>query len=264
MSPVFATNGGLSGAKRNTSSVAASGIWMLEEQNLAKRAGLWPPFSISALSPTFWYDFSDSSTVTTSGGVVTQVSAKEGYGFTLTGAGGGSTGPTYGTGINGLNCIDFGSASHSDFLSSSNSTSKLIGEFYIVLDASFGSTFPSYNGLVTGVTGGNESIWLIGSVNGAGVYGGEFDAAYLNGSTSNSYNSVLPTINSPCLLRVNKVNNNSLTSGLGFRIGQDRGNVPRAWYGLIGEIMVFSAPLDTPNRQAVQQTLASKWGITLV
>jgi hypothetical protein len=42
MSPVFATNGGLSGAKRNISTAAASGIWMLEEQNLAKRAGLWP------------------------------------------------------------------------------------------------------------------------------------------------------------------------------------------------------------------------------
>jgi hypothetical protein len=42
MSPVFATNGGLSGAKRNTSLSAASGIWTLEEQNLAKRAGLWP------------------------------------------------------------------------------------------------------------------------------------------------------------------------------------------------------------------------------
>jgi hypothetical protein len=42
MSPVFATNGGLSGAKRNTSTLAASGMWMLEEQNLAKRAGLWP------------------------------------------------------------------------------------------------------------------------------------------------------------------------------------------------------------------------------
>ena len=42
MSPVFATNGGLSGAKRNTSVFAASGIWMLEEQNLAKRAAIWP------------------------------------------------------------------------------------------------------------------------------------------------------------------------------------------------------------------------------
>jgi hypothetical protein len=42
MSPVFATNGGLSGAKRNVSTSAASGMWMLEEQNLAKRAGAWP------------------------------------------------------------------------------------------------------------------------------------------------------------------------------------------------------------------------------
>jgi hypothetical protein len=259
-------NGGLMGVRRTPTVNAASGLWFQNEQSVAQRTADWPiSGGIPEFNPAFWYDFSDSNTVSTSSGVVTQVLAKQDYGFTLTGATGGSV-PTYGTGINGLNCIDFGNPGHSNFLSSSDSTSKQIGEFYIVLDASFDSTFPAYNGLVTGADGSNQSLWLIGSASAAGFYGGEFDAVYLNGSTSNSYNSVLPTINSPCLLRVNRVNGSSLTSGLGFRIGQDRDNTSmgRGWCGLIGEIVVFSAPLGTTNRQTVQQILATKWGITLV
>jgi hypothetical protein len=47
MSPVFATNGGLSGVKRTTTTGSAPGVWTLEEQAIAKRAGIWPVFGLS-------------------------------------------------------------------------------------------------------------------------------------------------------------------------------------------------------------------------
>ena len=218
------------------------------------------PFDIATLSPVLWYDFSDSSTVTTSGSELTQITDKGSAGFTLAKS---STGPSYVTGINGLNCVDFGNSSHSNFLFSNDSTSINIAEFYIVLDSSFGATFPTYNGLITGYDSGGTAIWIIGGLSSAGLYPGSFDRAYLNGSTTDSYSSVLPTINSPCLLRVNRVNSTSLASTFGFNIGQDRTNYPRGWYGLIGEIVVFSSVLGTTDRDNVETFLANKWGLTL-
>jgi hypothetical protein len=85
MSPVFATNGGLSGAKRNTSTSAASGMWMLEEQNLAKRAGSWPLTIVTGTysqSSLFSGVTAASSTIMTDGlftntGTATNSSANE-------------------------------------------------------------------------------------------------------------------------------------------------------------------------------------------
>jgi hypothetical protein len=53
MSPVFATNGGLSGAKRTTTTSSAPGIWMLEEQAVARRANIWP-----TTGDPYWNDVS--------------------------------------------------------------------------------------------------------------------------------------------------------------------------------------------------------------
>jgi hypothetical protein len=254
-------NGGLMGVRKVPTTGAAPGMWFQNEQSVAKRDALWPPFTVQSLSPLWWYDFSDTSKVTTSGDKVTQVTDQGSAGFNLTSS---QVGPSYVTGINGRNCIDWGSSSHSNYLYAANFASVSVGEFYIVLDAAFSSTFPEYNGLITGYSNVSSGLWIVGSSGGSSLYTGEFNAAYLNGSASNSYSSaVLPTINSPCLLRVNRTSGTSLTSTLGLRIGQDRDNYPRGWYGLIGEIIVFSSPLNTSDRNALQSSLASKWGITL-
>jgi hypothetical protein len=74
MSPVFATNGGLSGAKRNISGLNASGIWMLEEHVLGQRADYYFA-NVSLLlhmdgsngSTTFTDSSSNALTVTANG-----------------------------------------------------------------------------------------------------------------------------------------------------------------------------------------------------
>jgi len=65
-------------------------------------------FSPLTLSPYFWYDLSDAATVTTSGGLITQVNDKSGNARHLIGSGGSR--PTYtAAGLNGLNVATFGS-----------------------------------------------------------------------------------------------------------------------------------------------------------
>ena len=73
-------NSGLLGVRRTPTTGSASGIWVPNEQSLAKRAAIWPigPTGnpITSLSPVLWYDFADESTVTTSSGEITQITDK--------------------------------------------------------------------------------------------------------------------------------------------------------------------------------------------
>jgi hypothetical protein len=152
-------------------------------------------------------------------------------------------------------------------LRNTSTTSTSIQEVYFVLDASFGSTFPSSNGLISATSSG----WLLGANSGgAGFWPYSnlptwlFDSAFINGSNSNVYDSaILPAINSPSLLRVTRTTG-ALTATDGFLVGGDRDLGGRGWLGLIGEIIVFSAPISSNNRSWLQVWLASKWGLTLV
>lgn len=218
---------------------------------------------IPDLSPALWYDFADESTVTVSSSQITQITDKGSRGWTLTKS---ATGPGYVTGINGLKCADWGSASHQNYLRNTSTTSTSIAEVFIVLDANFGSTFPTFNGLISATASG----WILGGNNGgAGFWPYSnlpswlFDSAFINGSTSNVYDSaILPAINSPVILRMTRTAG-PLTANDGFVIGNDRTFYSRGWGGLIGEVVVFSSVLSSTDRAAVEEWLAYKWGIAL-
>jgi hypothetical protein len=211
----------------------------------------------SDLGAILWYDFADSSSVTVSSGRATGVIDKGSLGRDLSEGGGG---PLYGQGINQLNCIDFGSANHSRSLANNNTGSMQIAEIYAVIDASFGSTFPDYNGLFTGMT---ANIYAIGSPGSTGLYTGDFSALYVNGSNSNTYSSALPSINSPCIVLLKQTGGSAVTTTNGFQIGQDRNIRPRGWYGLIGEVAVFSSALSQSDRKDLLDYLSAKWNIAL-
>lgn len=218
---------------------------------------------IAALSPVLWYDFSDESTVTVSSSQITQITDKGSRGWTLTKS---STGPGYVTGINGLKCVDWGTANHINYLQNTDTTSTAMAEAFIVLDAAFGSTFSGYPGLITSAVG---TVWTVSGDSGyTRFYPGvqPFDSAFINNSGTNQYSTVLPGINSPCLLRLKKANNTAYTNTAGFQVGRDRTytSTGRGWLGLIGEIVVFSSVLSSTDRATVQNHLANKWGITLV
>ena len=263
MSPVFATNGGLSGVKRTTTSGSAPGMWMLEEQSLAKRAGIWPAVPDNdptpGLSPIFWYDFADETTVTTSGGEITQITDKGSANRTLTKS---AFGPTYATTINGKKVANWGTSVNSTWLRNTSGTSFDIAELYIVADSSETSSFLNgYSSLVTGTS--NTDIFLIGSVTGfEGPYG-LFDRVFLNGGATNRFTNIFPEIQSPCILRAVNSAGAVTTTTSGFQIGMDRFYTGRGWRGLIAEFICFSSVLSSQDRTNLQNWLGFKWGITL-
>lgn len=251
------TNGGLIGSRRQPSLSAAPGVWSLAEQATNARAVQWPGQSpVAGLSPLSWYDFADASTVTVSDSRISSIVDKGSRGLTLSKS---TTGPLYSDGINGLKCCNWGSAGHSNYLRNTSTASTTFAEAYFVLDADFSSTFPDYNGLFSGTTSG---AWQVtGSPGFAYFYaGGGFTAAYLNGSATNVYaTAILPTINSPSLLRLT----GSVTTTAGLQLGMDRTNASRGWSGLFGEVIIFATALTTNDRTTLQTYLARKWNLTL-
>jgi len=214
---------------------------------------------IPALSPVLWYDFDDEATVTLSGTTITQIDDKGTRGWDLTKS---TTGPVQATWTNNSRkCVDWGSSEHSNYLRNVSVTNTDIAEAYIVLDASFGSTFPDFNGLISGTV---NPFYLAGSPGTDGFWGNSsFNAVYLNGGNSNSIGAVLPTINSPALMRAKNLNDSAASTADGFQIGMDRNNAGRGWYGLIAEVVCFSSVLSSTDRDAVEAWLADKWDISL-
>lgn len=215
---------------------------------------------IALLSPVLWFDFSDEATLTLSGSTVTQVNDKGSRGWNLAQS---STGPTQATWTNNsLKCCDWGAAGHSNYLRNTSSTSTSIAEVYVVLDGNFGSTFGNYYGLFGGTS--DPGVTFVGAAGSPSFYIIDFDQVYFDGSTSNQVSAALPTINSPCLMRVSRSTNDAATTTNGFLIGNDRSNGNRGWGGLVAEVVVFSSKLSESDRNSVQSFLAQKWGITLV
>jgi hypothetical protein len=219
-----------------------------------------PTYDPADLAPVLWFDFSDESTVTAADDRVVTVQDLGSHGAVLTAS---TTGPAYVIGINGRMCVDFEDAASDRWLADSSTSGLAILEAYIVLQTGFGSTFPGYSGLITSVNGSQQ---LTGWPPTAGFYldsNNSWDRAYVNAGGSNVHNSVLPAINSPSLLRLDRSQGTALAMGNGFQIGRDRTFSARNWTGLIGEMICFTAALSEGDRADLQQHLANKWNLTL-
>jgi hypothetical protein len=258
-------NGGLMGVRKVPGAGSASGLWFQNEQSVALRAGIWPavvpPGPGGAPLPALWYDFAEESTVTVASSQITAVTSKGSRAWTLTKS---ATGPGYVTGINSLKCLDWGSSQHSNFLSNNDSTATAIGEVYVVVDGAFGGSFPTYSGLMTSPGVGD---WYILGVGSSWAQSGTgFDRVFINGGTdrfsTSAFNS--PSIDSPAIIRINNSTSATFNATDGFRIGNDRDNADRGWFGLVGEYIVYSSVLSSENRTTVMNYLATKWNITLV
>jgi hypothetical protein len=211
----------------------------------------------------FDYDFSDESTVTLSGTEITAITSKGSRAWTLTKS---STGPQYVTGINGKKCVDWGAAGHGNYLRNTDTTETTVGEIWVVLDANLGSTFSGYRGLVTTtVDDTNANEWFVVGYQGLAGFDGDgakIDQAFVNGSATNTFASVLPAINSPCILRL-KCSSGVLTLQNGVQIGNDRDNASRGWGGLVGRVIGFPVVLDAESVDVALAVLSSDWGITI-
>lgn len=256
-------NGGLLGKKNAPGFVNAKGVWFQNEQSMAKGTGEWPlGFDpTSTFSPLLWYDFADSTTITSAGSPlrVTQVTSKGSAARTLTSS---ATGPLYSVaGMNGKDCIDWGSEGHQNFLRNTSTTAMTIAEAYVVIDAAFNGNAENYTGLISGAE--DPNYFLLINTSWWGV--SSFNEVYINNGanrfSTSPFNS--PSIDNRCLLRLL---GSPLSWVNGFQLGNDRNNFSfnRGWPGLMGEVIVYSSPLTSEQRFLQQNWLASKWGITLV
>jgi hypothetical protein len=211
----------------------------------------WDP---SMLSPVFWLDFADTSTITTSSGSITQINDKGSNGYHATSSSGSR--PTQGT-VNGNNCMV---TTASQYVQTSASVvpqcfiivvqfTELTGEQFIV---GSGAYYP-FHCPIPGDNGYNANDHkLVGLLADNNVKNG---SAWQNG-VSTAPLSLTRSLSPTCYVF-------NLTGGVFInQFSADRGNYYRN-AGIVGktcEIIALSSNISSTDRAKLDAYVASKWG----
>lgn len=216
-------------------------------------------FSPADLSPDAWWDASDTGTVTTSSGDVTDWNDKSGNGWHLSQGTSGRRPAYVSSAINGLHAIQWPSTDNPRSLDSA-SGSLTVKEVYVVLECS-SSSFSNYEGIFAS-RNNSLSETIGGAASGNGLQVDDLPA-YLNGNNATDVsNDLFPEIETPCLLRF-VVPGSGWATTAGVTIGMDRAlnSFDRGWNGYIAEVVVFSTALSSGDRGDLETHLMGKWGI---
>jgi len=233
----------------------------------------WSPLRLPSLG--FWYDPSQSSSVTLNAGNVSQLNDLSGNGRHATQGTAANQPPWLSTGVNGKPCLDFGTTQNSRNLSwAPSAETSDWRELFIVCRYDRGTTFLAFEGLVSGNTNNSLNIGLsAGSLSTTaffttnspstshiwdklGINGGAYSDVVPAGAGAGW--PVLPAINSLSVLHV-FADAQSLCNGI--RIGADRPLASRGWLGLIGESFAASTGLTATERTTAISYLKKKWGV---
>ena len=232
-------------------------------------ASTLPWYRSPSLSPALWLDASDLSTITESGGAVSQWGDKSGNGNHAT-QGTGALQPTTGThSVNGRNVLYFSgdtlvlpSALYT--VPNGGNTMFIVGardaetgsyETFISMTESGSSRFAmrctSTSGIVNYVSGTSSSGPQVSGNNNtvpaimAGRRSGADRALYVNGGA--------PATDT----------DGADESGVNAaEIGSQPGTIYNSLTGVTGEIIIFDRALNTAEMNKTGQYLAAKWGIT--
>jgi hypothetical protein len=198
----------------------------------------WTP---ALISTALWLDAADASTITESGGAVSQWNDKSGNGRNARQATAGNR-PTYTSAVlNGKNVVSFnGSTQWFATISAYGA-----GHFAAVAKSTISKSFA---GLHTGTT--SELI-----LSGTGTQVIQASTSYVNSSTNLSI-----AFNQPFIWGVNL----SATRSAGRTLGEEPNGsgAARAWNGYCGELIVLASPQDGEIRNRLEGYLAHKWGLT--
>ena len=215
-------------------------------------------FSPLDLSPVLWLDASDTSTITESGGSVSQWDDKSGNGNDVT-QGTAALQPTTGTRtLNGLNVLDF----IDDRLGGTFAGGNIAQPFTLVAVATSDLATAGYRYIAHGDSP-SSYLGFIGSANLA--LGGGVVLTSSTGGTDPHI--IVATANSTSSLI--RVDGNETTGDAGTRafntpFGIGAFSTPASyWDGTIAEIIVVDGTLTADQITATESYLASKWGITL-
>ena len=224
---------------------------------------------------TLWLDAADSSTLTLSGSSVTSWRDKSGGGISMTAS---TTRPTLSTAAyNGRNAINFGGSACFQnttfpFTTSSRTTFFVYDELVeqdnvgVLTFASSGTDYNQLNSLLyeTGNKPSNQYLQILQAFGQTGglaltiqpttisfalysdTFGSARETVYVNGTQTGTATTSAAFTNSTGLI-------------IGGRM--QGGNVSGFLKGNIGEILLFTRPLGTLERQQVEGYLAAKWGL---
>ncbi len=120
---------------------------------------------------------------------------------------------------------------------------------------SLSPVFPDYCGLLTGQDPVNPDILFIATGGANSFYpGGEF-------GSSNVYVNTIQTLNLSPLSKYKIISGRLPVASIqnNLQIGRDRTNATRYWKGDIAEIIIYNSPLNSAQRQQVEQYLRYKY-----
>lgn len=289
-------NGGLLGVRRVPSTTAASGMWLPNEQSIAQRAGIWPvpgggggSWTPAEITTTLWLDANDASTITQSGGVVSEWRDKSGNARHVTQGTSGQQPSYQATGFNGSPTIDFDGTDDRMALPTS-----------IALAES--NSFDIFIAMAPNTTG-RDTTWGAGTL--SRMPGSEAAGSFFIGYNSagrlvchhhlTSGNNANGNIKSPSssftstsrliahyrydsaggaavidrwAMRINggselTKSSSSTSTGWGTQnnVGSTGGSSSNH-RGLISEIIITPSTISSANRERVEGYLAHKWGLT--
>jgi len=249
------------------------------DQNQRKRAvssqvSSWLNFSPLSFNPQLWLDASDTSTITESGGAVSQWNDKSGNAHNVTQATGAAQPTTNLNTINQKNVLKFDGG---DVMSGpmavnagsvtvfvvAKETTEVNFAGLLVLAPSSGSDQTTTNGLVTHAGGlgiifesqrnASQSVLALSGVSPLGVYVGRFASGGLTESFSNTATAATSTASGTF--------GNSTTALVGGRYQSGSISASFRFNGDIGEIIVYSATLTNNQMNSVGYYLSQKWGL---
>jgi len=226
----------------------------------------WTPAQITT---SLWLDAADASTITESGGAVSQWDDKSGANRNVTQASGANQPMTGTTSLNGLNALDFDGTD--DFLSLAYDAdiSSINKNIFIVAVPDGGA-----GGFRSPMTNRQESP-LYGYYCYANATN-KYEISIGNGSWTSHYSTVDATLGTGVIM-ASQIATGSFVSWInGSQIGSSsstmvpavadlkigRGNSAFAWNGRIAEVLISDGVLSNEDRQKLEGYLAHKWGLT--
>lgn len=264
-------NGGIIGPVNPTSRSVAGGVWRLEEEYAAMKAGLWVdslPVRTNLLS---WYDVSDSSTVTLSSGKVSSLLDKSGNSRHATQSTAGQQ-PVYtANAVNGKPTLDFTSA-NSTVLNIANAVTHSAGTVHIFgvvkaktmainNNSGFYGSVGQTNALAycfPGAVSANRQTLLHSGVS-------WFTASSVASfNTTNFYQLNTSWDGANVIYRQSRTADGTTVYGgrpanssnaLGAQESTSYSNI------YLSELIVYSSPLSASDRDLVENYLFNKWGV---
>ena len=271
--PIF--NGGRIGSNNDPTTSVASGLWTGLEQCDAVRREIWtisttwqPTDDIASFSG--WYDVSNTSSITESGGYVDQWSDLSGNSRTLNGYSSYRPQITSSYQLNGFDTLELNGSTmlHTSTQPSSTTGIQVASGLYHVIAVMKWNTPTGGYYVFSGRGPSGSGYDYHGSSGGANIYEVAYTSSYvdnaghiINGGTSTTASLVQKQINWHIYRIDFSTNDLGYWQGTGFDSRLQYGI--RGFYGSIAEILLINQNVSG-LAQKVEGYLAHKWGIQSV